>query len=344
ATFDVSTTDQPPTLTPAVANPSVVTRTTTALSTSGSDDQGESGLTYTWSTRSSPPAAVSFSSNGVNASKNTTATFAAPGTYALRVTARDAQGLAATSDVDVTVNATFASIGVTPASATIAGGATQQFTASGRDQFGGALVNQPAFTWSTSGGGTVDGLGVYSAGMTSGGPYSVTARSGTISGTASVTISSSPPTTVSFGETAVLPVDDSENGNLLLAQPTSLTRTLTIRSLSFYVATPAGKLRLGIYDATGPAGGPGAKRAETNEIVIQSAGWATGNVISPVTLAPGTYWLAYLPSDNGLHFRKQPNSSNAKLVAFPYGPLPATFSTRPNTSTSHWSLFASGTP
>ncbi|MEK7138619.1 MAG: hypothetical protein AAB799_00365, partial [Patescibacteria group bacterium] len=58
--------------------------------------------------------------------------------------------------------------------------------------------------------------------------------------------------TITIGETTILPADDSGNGNLLLAQSTTLSQTATIQSLSFYVTTAAGNLRLGIYDATGP--------------------------------------------------------------------------------------------
>ena len=39
------------------------------------DDAGESGLIYTWATLGNPPAPVTFSANGTNASKNTTVTF-----------------------------------------------------------------------------------------------------------------------------------------------------------------------------------------------------------------------------------------------------------------------------
>jgi hypothetical protein len=61
--------------------------------------------------------------------------------------------------------------------------ATQQLTATARDQFATNLATQPTFTWTVSGG------GLFTAGTTAGGPYTVTAKSGSISGTASVTVS-----------------------------------------------------------------------------------------------------------------------------------------------------------
>jgi hypothetical protein len=158
------------------------------------------------------------------------------------------------------------------------------------------------------------------------------------SNTASVTTPASSPT-VTIGETNILSSDDSGNANLLLAQAASLSQPGTIQSLSFYVATAAGNLRLGVYDSTGPSGGPGAKKAETNEIT-PATGWNTANVITPVLLPAGTYWLAYLPNNNGLHFRKDTSGMSSKYYSYTYGTMPQTFSTSPSTTTSHWSFYA----
>ncbi|MGH7145585.1 MAG: DNRLRE domain-containing protein [Planctomycetota bacterium] len=87
----------------AAASPNpVVSGSTTALSVLGADDGGEGALTYTWSV--SGPAAVTYSANGTNAAKNTTATFAAQGTYTFIATLLDTGGLTATSSVIVNVN------------------------------------------------------------------------------------------------------------------------------------------------------------------------------------------------------------------------------------------------
>src|SRR6185295_2614900 len=72
--------------------------------------------------------------------------------------------------------------------ATINGGATQLFTPSAKDQFGTVLATQPAFTWSVSGGGTISATGLFTAGATAGGPFTVTATSGAVSGNASVSV------------------------------------------------------------------------------------------------------------------------------------------------------------
>ena len=147
-------------------------------------------------------------------------------------------------------------------------------------------------------------------------------------------------TPVNFGETSILSSDDYGNANTLIAQSANLTQPGTLQSLSFYVSSAAGKLRLGLYNAAGPGGGPGAKLAETAEIT-STAGWNTSPVINQVNLTAGTYWLAYLSSDNNLHFVKAADSSSSsKIYSYTYGSLPANFSTTPNSSPSHWSFYA----
>ena len=103
--------------------PSPVTGTTTNLSVLGADDGGEANLTYAWATTGTPPAAVTFSSNSLNASKNTVATFTKAGLYNLQVTITDSAGLTTTSTVSVTVTQTLAAIAVTPSTANVVDGA-----------------------------------------------------------------------------------------------------------------------------------------------------------------------------------------------------------------------------
>ncbi|HQR06836.1 MAG TPA: IPT/TIG domain-containing protein [Gemmatales bacterium] len=102
-TFGGST-NQPPTVaSPATASSNPVTGFSVNLSVLGADDAGEANLKYTWT--STGPAAVTYSSNGSNASKNTTANFTQAGVYNFTVTIADAPGLSVTSSVSVTVNA-----------------------------------------------------------------------------------------------------------------------------------------------------------------------------------------------------------------------------------------------
>jgi hypothetical protein len=180
----------PPTVaTPAAASPNPVKGKTTSLSVLGADDGGEANLKYTWT--STGPAAVTFSANGTNAAKNTTATFTKAGSYAFTATITDSGGLSTTSSVNVTVSQTLTSIAVTPATATVAVGHQMQFTATAFDQFGAALASQPAFTWSLTGRGTLSSTGLYTAPKRPGGPYTIKASAGGVQGTAKVTVTSS---------------------------------------------------------------------------------------------------------------------------------------------------------
>ncbi|MFA6490354.1 MAG: Ig-like domain-containing protein, partial [Candidatus Magasanikbacteria bacterium] len=84
---------QAPTIaTPAAANPSTVTKTTSTLSVLGADDGGETSLTYTWNITSKPSGAPdpTFSvTNNTNAAKNNGVTFYAAGSYQFQVVIRD---------------------------------------------------------------------------------------------------------------------------------------------------------------------------------------------------------------------------------------------------------------
>jgi hypothetical protein len=152
------------------------------------------------------------------------------------------------------------------------------------------------------------------------------------------------PAPITIGETSILTTDDGGNGNLLIAQNASLAQTATIQSLSFYVTVAGGNLRLGVYDATGPGGGPGAKKAETNSFT-PTIGWNTANVITPISLPTGTYWLAYLPSSNTLAFRNDTTAGvSGEYYSYAYGTMPAAFSTSPSSTASHWSLYATLNP
>ncbi|HKO47534.1 MAG TPA: DUF4038 domain-containing protein, partial [Polyangiaceae bacterium] len=150
-------TSAPPSVaTSAAASPSTVTGTTSALSVLGRDDGGEASLSYGWSVTTAPSGgSVSFSSTGSNASKNTIATFTKAGSYTLQASITDRDNQTATSTTTVTVAQTRTSLLLTPSSASLPPGATQQFSAVARDQFGNTLTTQPSFTWSVSGGGTI---------------------------------------------------------------------------------------------------------------------------------------------------------------------------------------------
>jgi hypothetical protein len=92
-----------------------------------------------------------------------------------------------------TATPVLTTITVSPASVSVQTGGTQPFSAAGLDQSGQPLSPQPAFTWSVGGGGTISAGGLFTAGSIAGGPFTVTATSGSLTGTASVTVKSPPP-------------------------------------------------------------------------------------------------------------------------------------------------------
>ena len=204
-------TNQAPTVaTAASATPDPVTGTTCNLSVLGADDAGESNLTYTWAATGTPPAAVTFSLNGSNAAKNTTATFSKAGDYAFQVTITDAGGLTATSSVNVTVDQTLTAISVAPTSINLHAGAVQQYTATAKDQFGTALATQPSFTWTASAG-TISAGGLLTAPDTSVANGTVTAGyplagGGGVNGLAAFTVTNQAPTVATAAAATPNPV------------------------------------------------------------------------------------------------------------------------------------------
>ena len=268
-----------------------------ALSVLGddSDGGGESNLAYTWAATTLPPGAASptFSANGSNAAKNTVATFSQLGAYTFTVTITDAGGLSTTSSVDVTVEQGLTSIVVAPATASLTSHGTQLFSATGYDQFGGAMTAQPSFTWSNTGSGSVDGTGLYTAGYASG-TATVTASSDAVSGTASVTVTDATPTvataasatpSVVTGTTTALSVlgADSDGGG-----EASLTYTWAATTLPSGAPTPTFSANgtNASKNSTATFTTPGAY---TFTVTIMDAGGLSTTSSVNVTKLSGTY-------------------------------------------------------
>lgn len=190
AAFTIGQPNQAPVIQSVGSSGNPVLGSATGLNASASDDGGEAGLTYAWSPLSTPAGgSVSFSLNGSNAAKATTASFTRAGTYSIRLTVSDAAGATASSSLNVVVNQSLTTIALSPASCTLATGSSQAFTAIGRDQFGQNLAVQPVVAWSIDAGGVgaVTQSGVYTAPGSSG-SATLRAASGAISGTAAVTV------------------------------------------------------------------------------------------------------------------------------------------------------------
>lgn len=287
AVITVTGTGAPTITTPASATPNPVTGTTTVLSVRATDDTGEPALVYRWSTTQAP-APVTFSANDSNAAKDTTVTFTQAGTYDFLVTVVDGAGNLVTSVVTVTVQATPTRAEVQPAVVNLAPEETQQFTASMFDQFDDPVVPGPTFTWAVSGGGTVDASGLFTAGDTDGGPFTLTATAGSRSATAQLTITSVPdtePPTVAITAPAT---------NSRLTEPTAVTADATdnrgVVRVEFFV------------DGTTSLG------------AATSAPWAA--LVDPATLSDGTHLLTARATDAA------GNSATSEPVAITVGDGP----------------------
>ena len=197
-----------------------------------------------------------------------TAASAPGGPYTVTAASGSVSGTAS-----VTVTQTLTSISVSPPSASVAVSGTQQFTATARDQFGNPMVPQPTFTWTVSGGGTISSSGLFTAASTPGGPYTVRAANGSVSGTASVTvtqtltsISVSPPSAsvaVSGAQQFTATARD-QFGNPMVPQPT-FTWTVsgggTISSSGLFTAASAPGGPYTVTAASGSVSGTASERS-----------------------------------------------------------------------------------
>ncbi len=138
--------------------------------------------TLVWSTTSLPlnaPEPTFATSGGL-----TTATFAMAGSYVLNARVANAPKLSFVTTV--IVSQTLTSIAISPNVAYVLQGAAQQFTPQALDQFRQPMANQQIFSWSASGG-TIGASGLFRAPSNLSG-CTVTARSGSVTGVATVVI------------------------------------------------------------------------------------------------------------------------------------------------------------
>ncbi|HEY0035290.1 MAG TPA: hypothetical protein VGB66_01320, partial [Longimicrobium sp.] len=118
---------------------------------------------------------------------------ATPGTSTVTVTCG---GRSSTATITVTAGP-LATITITPDPATLAIGAQQQFTATGRDAGGNVVAITPVWTAASAAGTINAASGLFTAGNTPGNfPQGVRATSGTITATATVIVTAGPLATI----------------------------------------------------------------------------------------------------------------------------------------------------
>lgn len=216
------------TVTPATA--SIDSGATQQLTASPLDGTGATfvGATVTWSSSDSTIAAVD--ANGLVTGQPTI------GTVTITATATSgAVSVTGTSSITVNTPApVLTSISITPDTVTIDAGTTQQFTAVGVDQFGSPFTTPITFTWNSSNQAiaTVDQTGL-ATGVAAGGPVTITATSGTISGTANLAVAAA-------GSISISAIPDPS---------TSLT-AISGTSSGIDLANPASTVMISLLDTT----------------------------------------------------------------------------------------------
>jgi predicted outer membrane lipoprotein len=274
----------------------LVRGTSSMLSVAATDDAGEPALTYTWALNSGPGSPVFFSTNGTNASKTTTANFEGTGDYAFMVSVRDTQGLTVTSAVDVRVLQTGTGIIVGPAATSLTVGAAQAFGATLLDQFSVPMASQPAsFTWSASGGGTINTAGLFNA-TSAGGPFVITASNGGFSNTASVTVNPA-PATITLGNLAHT-YTGSQKAATFTTNPAGLAVALTYNGSS-----------------TAPTNA-GSYAVEANITNPNYQGSSSGTLV----IAPANAWVSW--QDEHFTETEQAAGLTAKIADFDFDGLP----------------------
>jgi len=198
----------PPTIDSVTASPTTLDGTTGATSslsvTAHDATAGGSDLSYSWSVFSEP-SGVQNPTFSASTSTTTNVTFHAAGTYIIQIAVSNPGGTVSSgtagepNNVTITVNQTATSISMSPATASLVDGTSQQFTATELDQFGNAMTSQPGFTWSPNA-----PNGLFTAPSSgSGGNIKVTASADGLTGTATVSYGTVPAAPSNLKATAV---------------------------------------------------------------------------------------------------------------------------------------------
>ena len=156
-----------------------------------------------------------------------------------------------------------------------------------------------------------------------------------------------------FGDTQIEPVADVNNNNNVQGNSVTLSRAGILQSLSVYIlncnnCNSSEQVVLGVYDATGTGGIPGNLLATTGTFAVTQVGWVTENVVTPVALSPGTYWLMGNNNDASIDYNQTSNGTGTtQYCGYTFGALPANFTTgcggAGNISSASFQISAYGT-
>ncbi len=179
------------------------------------------------------------------------------------------------ADLDCSPAPVLTSIVVLPATASVVAGGSVRFGATGYDQSGKPMATQPAMTWTVTGGGSFDSSGQFSA-TTAGGPFTVSASSGGVAGTAKITVTAPPDFSLSVGPSSVA-----------IARGGTATYTVTIAAINGFSGS------VGLIASGAPAGstvafGPNPATGSSTLIVRTSRTGPKGTFILTIAGTSGT--------------------------------------------------------
>jgi O-glycosyl hydrolase len=263
------------------------------------------------------------------------------GNYALSAVAGDSLGNVGTSAVvNVTVVGPLAQMGVTPASATVAPGGQQQFSATGADLLGHTLVAQPTLVWSVSGGGTIDGTGLFTAGSAAGGPFNVTAASGGITGMASVSVAAVSGGTIGNTKEGTSTDTMWDNGAWINAGRFQAGSNMVVSTMRAKVGAISGGYKCAIYADKG--GSPSTLLGGTAEVRNVTNGWNVFAFTQSLVLTNGQYyWLAIWSDDTNAKVYYSDTSGTLRWGQYNYGTWPNPITTTGG-STLDYCIYALG--
>jgi beta-glucanase (GH16 family) len=221
-----------------------------------------------------------------------------------------------------TSSALTIAVTISPTSASLSSGSTQQFTATVTG------TTNTAVTWSASGG-SISSSGLYTAPSTAG-TYTVTATSTadtTKSASATVAVTSATATVLLGNQNIQSTLDTNPLGMAQAFQATA-SNSGSLSSLALYVdsTSTANQIVLGLYSDTG--GHPSSLLTQTT-FTPQLGNWNTVAIPAVNIVAGIRYWIALLGTGSGQpYFRDSSSGCNSETSSSTVlSSLPATWST-----------------
>jgi hypothetical protein len=221
--------------------------------------------------------------------------------------------------VHVLVQGPVSTITVSPDAAEVPVGASQTFSATARDALGHELKPQPRIAWSVSGGGKINGAGIFVA-KEAGGPFNLTAKASGITSSAQLTVV--PPREIVGNTNDGFQIDTLwNNGSWINAIRVQPNISGNISTLHAKLKAIQGHYKAAIYsDASGQ---PKALLGSTAEISPTNDRWQSLLLASSLPVTKNVfYWLAIWSDDPGAGIFYSDNQGHLAWGRYDYGSWP----------------------